>query len=226
MLIDALAVRMATLHDWKFAFFSPENLPVSRHISKLLEKIEGKPFARNGFEERRMTLKEVDQSLGIMNDYFFFIYPDDEILSVDTVLEKARITIFRSGVHGIVIDPWNELEHLYGNLTEAQYLSRELTKIRRFARINQVHVWVIAHPKNLIKEKSDDYRPPIMYEISGGAHWRNKADNRLCIHRPDYLADETEVYIQKIRFKEVGKIGKVSLLFVRDSGEYLDEVSN
>jgi twinkle protein len=220
--IDALCVRMAMTHDWKFAFFSPENLPVSRHIEKLLEKVEGKPFARNGFEERRMTIEEVDQSLCTMNDYFYFIYPENDILSVDKILELARVTIYRHGVHGIVIDPWNELEHLYGNLTEAQYLSRELTKIRRFARLNQIHVWVIAHPRNLVKDKSGDYRPPTMYEISGGAHWRNKADNGLCIHRPDYAIDETQVYIQKIRFKEVGKIGKVSLIYVRDSGEYLD----
>jgi twinkle protein len=220
--IDALAVRMIKLHDWKFAFFSPENLPVSRHISTLLEKIEGKPFARNGYEERRMTLEDVDQNLEIMNDYFFFIYPQNDILSVDKILELARVTIFRHGVHGIVIDPWNELEHNFYNLTETQYLSRELTKIRRFARINQVHIWVIAHPRNLVKDKSGDYRPPTMYEISGGAHWRNKADNGLCIHRPDYSVDETEVYIQKIRFKEIGKIGKVDLIYVKDSGEYLD----
>ena len=220
--VDALAVRMAAAHDWKFAFFSPENLPISRHISKLLEKIEGKPFARNGFEERRMTIGEVDQSLGIMNDYFFFIYPQNEFLSVDTILELARVVIFRHGVHGLILDPWNELDHNYENLTEAQYLSRELSKIRRFARINQVHIWLIAHPRNLVKDKSGDYKPPTMYEISGGAHWRNKADNGLCVHRPDYSTDETEVYIQKIRFKEVGKIGEIKLIYVRDTGEYLD----
>ena len=220
--VDALAVRMAAAHDWKFAFFSPENLPISRHISKLLEKIEGKPFARNGFEERRMTIEEVDQSLGIMNDYFFFIYPQNEFLSVDKILELARVVIFRHGVHGLILDPWNELDHNYENLTEAQYLSRELSKIRRFARINQVHIWLIAHPRNLVKDKSGDYKPPTMYEISGGAHWRNKADNGLCVHRPDYSTDETEVYIQKIRFKEVGKIGEIKLIYVRDTGEYLD----
>jgi twinkle protein len=224
--VDALAVRMAMMHDWKFAFFSPENLPISRHIEKLLEKVAGKPFAQHGIEEQRMTVEEADRDLKTMNEYFYFIYPEDDILSVDTILEKARVTIFRYGVHGIVIDPWNELEHLYGKLTEAQYLSRELTKIRRFARINQVHIWVVAHPRNLVKDKSGNYKAPTMYEISGGAHWRNKADNGICIHRPDYSQDETEVFIQKIRFKEVGKIGKVSLIYVGDTGEYLDKTGN
>ena len=121
--IDALAVRMAVLHDWKFAFFSPENLPISRHIGKLLEKIVGKPFACQGIEEPRMSIEEVDQSLCTMNDYFYFIYPENDVLSVDKILEKARVAIFRYGVYGIIIDPWNELEHLFGNLTEAQYLS-------------------------------------------------------------------------------------------------------
>jgi twinkle protein len=59
-----------------------------------------------------------------------------------------------------------------------------------------------------------------MYEISGGAHWRNKADNGLCLFRPDFDRNETELYIQKIRFKEVGKVGKVSLNYLSDCGNY------
>jgi twinkle protein len=59
-----------------------------------------------------------------------------------------------------------------------------------------------------------------MYEISGGAQWRNKADNGLCLHRPDYIRDETDVIIQKIRFREVGKVGKVTLKYLYDTGEY------
>ena len=110
-------------------------------------------------------------------------------------------------------------------ITEAQYLSRELTKIRRFARVNQVHIWVVAHPRNLAKDTGGNYKAPTMYEISGGAHWRNKADNGICIHRSDYTRDETEVFIQKIRFKEVGRIGKVELIYVKDSGEYLDKIA-
>jgi twinkle protein len=221
--VDQLCINLAASQGWAFAMFSPENWPIQQHIKVLLEKITGKPFSQNGQAEERMSREEVDQNLELLNDYFYFIVPEEDILSVETILEKARVTVFRHGVRGIVIDPWNEVEHLLGNLTEAQYLSHELTKIRRFARMNSVHIWIVAHPRNLVKDKiTGDYRPPTMYEISGGAHWRNKADNGICIHRPDYNRDESEIMIQKIRFREVGQIGKVTLRYSRDSGEYFE----
>jgi len=220
-LVEALAVNL-TAHDWRFVFFSPENWPVERHLQSLLEKVKKAPFRKHGHKNERMSVVDVKDGLAIMDGRFFFIVPKESPLSVDVILEKARVAIFRHGVRGVIIDPWNEIEHAYEGLTEAQYLSRELSKIRRFARMNQVHVWVVAHPRNLIKDKDGNYRPPTMYEISGGAHWRNKADNGICIHRPDYSVDLTEVYIQKIRFREVGKIGQATLRYCRDSGEYLD----
>ena len=60
-----------------------------------------------------------------------------------------------------------------------------------------------------------------MYEISGGAHWRNKADNGICLHRFDYKVDETTVIVQKVRFKEVGKPGEIKLHYSRDVGNYV-----
>lgn len=219
---DALMVNLVRSLGWSFAIFSPENWPPERHIQTLLEKIEGKPFAKDGRYEQRMSREDVQELLQIINQHFFFIVPPEDLLTVETILEKARVAIFRHGVKGVVIDPWNELDHLYNGQTEAQYLSEKLTKIRRFARMNGVHVWIVAHPKNLIKDAGGVYKPPTMYEISGGAQWRNKADNGLCIHRPDYHDDITDIYIQKIRFREVGKVGGVSLRYCGDTGTYFE----
>lgn len=220
--VDALMMNLSIQQGWRFAVFSPENWPIERHVQSLLEKGYGKPFSSKGGLSPRMTRTEVDRGIDALHPWFRFIMPGDAVLSVDTILEKAKIEIFRYGIRGMVIDPWNELEHLYGRLTEAQYLSQELTKIRRFARKNSIHIWVIAHPKNLTKADNGSYKPPTMYEISGGAHWRNKADNGICVHRPDYSRDETEIIVQKIRFREVGKIGQVTLKYCRDSGRYFD----
>ena len=151
----------------------------------------------------------------------FFIYPEVGTPTLDQVLDKARAAVFRHGVNGVVIDPWNELDHQYENMTEAQYLSKQLSKIRQFARRNGVHVWLIAHPRNLLKDKDGTYKPPTMYEISGGAHWRNKADNGLCLFRPDFDNDISTVYVQKIRFRETGKVGETSIKYIRDNGRYI-----
>ncbi len=220
--VDALMVNLLNSQGWAFAVFSPENWPVERHIQTILEKVELKPFAKHGRYTKRISREDVQEVLKIIDAHFHFIVPKEDLLTVETILEKARIAIFRHGVKGVVIDPWNELDHLYEGKTEAQYLSEKLTKIRRFARLNAVHVWVVAHPKNLSKELDGAYRPPTMYEISGGAHWRNKADNGICVHRPDYQNPITEILIQKIRFKEVGKVGATRLRYCADTGTYSD----
>lgn len=218
--VDAMAVAMVKAHGWKFLFFSPENWPIERHLQSLIEKYTGKPFAKHSATSYRMDKKTLFDSMEALKPNIFFLYPDKGSFPVDSILEKARAAVFRYGINGLVIDPWNELDHQMDNLSEAQYLSRELSKIRQFARRNGVHVWVIAHPRNLQKDKDGTYKPPTMYEISGGAHWRNKADNGLCLFRPDLNVDRSVVIVQKIRFKEVGRTGELTLKFCRDDGNY------
>jgi twinkle protein len=219
--VDALAVNMMVEHSWKFLFFSPENWPVEKHLQSIVEKVSHKPFSRRSTTTLRLTKQESLDHLEDIKNFMFFIYPEVGTPTLDQVLDKARAAVFRHGVNGVVIDPWNELDHQYENMTEAQYLSKQLSKIRQFARRNGVHVWLIAHPRNLIKDKDGTYKPPTMYEISGGAHWRNKADNGICLFRPDFDNDVSVVYVQKIRFRETGRVGETSIKYIRDNGRYI-----
>lgn len=218
--IDALMVNLIKNHVWRFGVFSPENWPLERHSSTLLEKLAGKSFAPSQFGAR-MSVAEVKEGLDALDDYIKFIMPKDEFLSIDNILKYARILCLQFGIKGLVIDPWNEVEHDFRGLTETQYISQELTKIRRFARFNGIHVWIIAHPTKLIKNSEGKYDPPTMYDISGGAHWRNKADNGICVYR-DFDMGTTEIIVQKIRFREIGKIGSTSLKYTY-CGNYVGE---
>lgn len=218
--IDNLCIRLARLHGFKTAVFSPENWMVDNHITHLLPKVVSKPFRQNR-DGDPMTQADMERGLAFINEHFFFIVPEEDLLSVDVILEKARMAIFRYGAKGLIIDPWNEVEHIYSGQTEAQYLSLQLTKIRRFARQNAIHTWIVAHPRNLQKDKATGgYNVPTMYEISGGAHWRNKADIGLCVHRPDLNVDESEIIVQKMRFSEEGKIGKVTLKYIHATEQF------
>jgi len=79
------------------------------------------------------------------------------------------------------VDPYNELDHQRpSHMSETEYVSQMLTKIKRFAQHHDVHVWFVAHPRQLRDWKG---QPPTMYDISGSAHFINKADNGLVIHR-------------------------------------------
>jgi twinkle protein len=220
--LDALLVNLAVTHGWSFALFSPENWPIERHAQSLIEKLYKMPFhATRG--AKAINREGIEEAIGEINGRFFFIMPPEDEMTIDAILDKARVTIFRYGIKGLVIDPWNEIDHRYGNLSETQYISEALGKIRRFARRNDIHIWIVAHPQKLLKDKdSGKYKPPTMYEISGGAHWRNKADIGLCVHRPDMNSDITELYVQKIRFREVGKLGAVKFKYARATGNYID----
>jgi len=216
--IDALCVNLMGMEDWRIAYFSPENWPVERHEKTLLEKILLKPFHQSPYGER-MTKEDISGGMGFLDEHVRFIIPKDEIMTVETILKYARITCLQFGIKGLVIDPWNEIEHdQKKGEREDQYISRSLTKIRRFARFNGLHIWVIAHPKNLHKNADGNYDPPTMYDISGGAQWRNKADNGICIYR-DFNTNITKVIVQKIRFREIGQLGECSFKF-KYTGNY------
>lgn len=227
-LIDAMIIGMIKEHGTHVLFFSPENWPVQRHIAGLVEKWTEKPFSANyTWHDQsgpktipRITREELADARKDLDYHIQFLYPDEGSFPVDSILAKAKVAIKRHGVDIIVIDPWNELDHQMDRMTEAQYLSRELSKIRLFARQHSVHIFVVAHPRNLIKDSDGNYQEPTMYEISGGAHWRNKADNGLCVYRENMDNLITTLSIQKIRFREVGRPGEIRLIYNGVDGSY------
>lgn len=219
--VDALAVNMAKANGWKFAVFSPENQPIEDHISRMVEKYAGMPFDRG--PSMRIDQRNLELSEQFLHDHFYWILPDDEEpWTVNTVLAKAKTVITRYGVNGVIIDPWNELEHEFGkDETETQYISRSLSDIRKFARNMGVHVWVVAHPTKLQKKSDGTYPVPTLYDIAGSAHWRNKADNGLVVVRHfDDDSKPIDVHTQKIRFREIGRLGMAQLHFDPKSGHY------
>jgi twinkle protein len=226
-LLDALMINLAQLHDWKFALCSPENQPLKRHAAKLLEKRVGKPF-RNG-PKAKMDSPCLMQGLAWLNDHVHFILPPEDDLTIDSILSIAKSAVLKYGIKGLVIDPWNELDHSKPiPMTETEYISQSLTKVRQFARKHEVHVWVVAHPTKMQKDGTGNYPIPTPYDVSGSAHWRNKADNCLAVWRdlsnPD--GQEVQVHVQKIRFKENGKIGHAILYYDKVTGRYFDEPVN
>jgi twinkle protein len=218
-LLDAIMVNLADRYEWRFAVFSPENHPVQLHASKLMEKWIGKPFGAGPTE--RMTPGEVGSSLDFVTKHFTFLKFERPNLT-DVLREAGDISYKPWRKMGIVIDPWNQIEHFRpSNMTEAEYLSQSLSQVIALVRECQIHLWMIAHPK-VIQRDRDGKRPvPTPYDISGGAHWFNKADNILCVHRD--AADESQmvqVHVQKIRFKHIGHVGVAEFRYDRVTGKY------
>lgn len=219
--LDALLTNLAMLHGWRFAVCSPENQPLELHMQKLLEKYTGKPFNRGRYE--RLTPDDLGNGIDWLHQHFDFILPEE--VTIDCILDKARVLIKRKGINGLVIDPWNEVESLRSTkMSETEWISFALGKMRRFARENSIHLWVVAHPTKLQRDpKSKKHPIPNLYDISGSAHWRNKADNGITVWR-DVMAEfgKVQIHVGKIRFKVVGKPGVVELGYDRVCGRYFE----
>jgi twinkle protein len=150
--IDALAINLARNHAWCFAVCSFEN-PPAEHIAKLAEKYTGLPFWDG--PTRRMSEMELQQAMEWIANHFHLIRFDDEAPTIEAILEKARVAVLRHGIGGVVIDPYNEIEHRRPpNMTETEYVSQLLGNVRRFAQHHGVHVWVCrASCKNTARQQ-------------------------------------------------------------------------
>jgi twinkle protein len=222
--VDGLTVNLARGHEWRFAVFSPENQPLQNHMSRLMEHYARVPF-REGPTER-MSREDMHLCRDWLHDHFRFVLPEEDTdWTVEYVLDTAAALVRRHGINGLVIDPWNEMEHSRPQgQTETEYVSVCLKRMRQFSRQYQIHTWLVAHPTKLYRNKNGEYPVPTLYDISGSAHFRNKADNGIVLWRDlnDPAKQAVEVHVQKIRFREVGKIGGCELKYVPATGAYED----
>lgn len=220
--LDQILHNLADLHGWKMAITSIENQPLERHAAQLLSLHAGEPFGKG--DVPRMSEATMEGALDWLDEHFVFILPDEGGCTVSGILDRVEwADANHFEVQGVVVDPWNELEHRRpANMTETEYVSQSLTRLRRFARAKNKHLWLVAHPTKLQKDlKTGNYPVPTLYDISGSAHFRNKADMGLSVWRD--VTNEgtaTEIHVQKVRFRECGKVGKVELYFDIVTGRY------
>jgi twinkle protein len=215
--IDDVTWRLNKYHEWKTAYFSPENFPLEYHASKIISKFTGKKFSVDCVEpEEYMTTK-----LHVQQNYFF-IYPKDEEFNLETILSKAKYLIRKNGIKVLVIDPWNRLEHqITFGMSETNYISKQLDVIQNFAQKNNILVILVAHPRK-IQKKDNVFEVPNLYDINGSANFYNKADYGITVYR-NRLSKHVEVYVQKVRFKHLGKTGACAFNYDYASGRFIDK---
>ena len=221
--IDSMMVNIAKKEGWRFAIFSPENQPLEDHMSRIMEKYIEAPF-RQGFN-RRMTKEELNYAKDWVKEHFHWILPeDDSEWTLEKILETARGLVRRYGIRGLVIDPWNELESGRGGLSETEYIGMCLKRARQFARRYGIHLWIVAHPAKMYRDKDGSYPVPSLWDISGSAHWRNKSDSGVVIYRDlsDPDSKLVDIHIQKQRFRQDGAMGMASLRYNPIVGDYYE----
>lgn len=211
--IDEMCVRFNILHGWKAAFFSPENMPIAYHASKLLEKLTGTKMARS-----HLKPTEFEMAKDYLRDNFFHILPKDAN-TLANILTKAEYLVKRKGIKVLVIDPYNRIESDSGNLSETQLISRQLDMMTNFAQKHDVLVILMAHPHKITKVNTDEDGIPTLYHINGSAHFYNKADFGIVVHR-NKVDNYTLVRVSKVKFRHLGEGGDAKFKYDTRNGRY------
>lgn len=220
-----LLMGLSELHGWKHAMFSPETGVPTEIIAELAHKYIGKSYGNMPWS---MSLTEKYKADAFLSEYFYLLTPKEGKATVEHLLEIALEIKNTKGLDSFSIDPFNELIHDYAphGGREDKYLEYILGRIRRFARENDVHVFIIAHPRTLRPNKNGIYDPPTAFELSGGAAWYSKAETIICVHRPDMMSNQVEIHIQKAKPKQIGKKGMMQLYWDWQKSRYYERLAD
>ena len=219
--LDALLVNLAKSGQWKFWIFSPENQPLALHHAKIIEKYVGRPFDPG--PNQRLSRDELAEAEDWMQGKFIFCKPDTpkiESILVEGIRQLSSIgTTWKTG---IIIDPWNYLEHHRPtNMSETEYVSEVLSRVIEHVREHYVHLWLVAHPAKQQPRRDGTYAVPGPRDIAGSAHFWNKSDNCITVWRDQTTGgQDVDIHVQKVRFKNIGRIGTTTLEYDRVTGRY------
>lgn len=166
--------------------------PILRdHIARALIGCSNHEFANH--PQRRDAYATLEKQIVIISNSL----NEDLEIDIDGLLELARTAAVRDGCKLFVFDPWNEVEHKRRkDETVTDYIGRAIRAVKRFARMHNVAVWIVAHPT---KPQKGINQMPSLYDVSDSANWSNKADYGLVYHRKDKTQNEGELAVVKVR---------------------------
>ena len=106
-MVNQFMLNLARRHNQSFAICSFEN-PIHVHIAKLAEMMTQKHFFETDRAGVRMERGELEDCLPFINEHFKFLSQDDgKKASLDSIIERIKTAVFRWGISGVVIDPYN-----------------------------------------------------------------------------------------------------------------------
>lgn len=217
--LDNVMVEIARNKEWKFAVCSFEN-PPDVHIAKLAAIYANKPFFSG--PSPRMDRLARDEALTWVREHFVFLHQSDGSLSnLTDILDLGRAAVMRYGIRGIVVDPINYIGR-NTDQSETDWVSDALTQMKLFASANDCHFWLVAHPQKLQRKQDGSFPMPTGYDISGSAHYFNKADMGITIHREDKTSNKSTFHCWKSRFFWSGAVGNAELIYHPPTGKYLN----
>ncbi len=183
----ALVCQLARLHSIRATYVSLEDSSgrMKRHSLNYAVRFAGQEITTDDGEI--ITPIKKGREIEWLDEHLFFVAPSEG--EEDTRdLEWLKRTIWeaacRHGCRIVVLDPWNELEHLWDKRggTVDEYINAALRELKRLMRRYGIILAIVAHPDKAAG-RNESIEDMTLYSISGGAAWKNKADGGIIIAR-------------------------------------------
>ncbi len=170
-------------YNMKASFFSPEHSPMALHQTNFIQKAVGKPFwkAKDGFD--RITKSDIERYKDWANEKLYITLPEGkEVATWDWILDKFQEQMFSFGVDIFVVDAFNKVL-LPKGMNKKDAIDEVLTKLTHFCQVNNVIIFLIAHPTKMQKNNEGKYESPTLYDVSGSSDFRNQTHDGFCVYR-------------------------------------------
>jgi twinkle protein len=180
--------------DLKFAWFTPENRPISREHARMAEVLTGKSIKTG--RSNSMSDEMFKKAIRFIEKHFYIISPDkknfeafggsvnkDNLNTLDSIQRYLIYLRKTENIFGFVIDAWNKIEHEQPKYqTETNFISQQLDRVIDFIDYWDLCAIIIVHPKK-IEQQGNNYKMPSLYDVKGSSAWKEKADIGIIVHR-------------------------------------------
>lgn len=225
LLLEQLSTLKSHFDGWKHGVFSPENMPVEDWYDNIIEMYIGKSCDKH-YDKNLMSEKEYLRGIDFVNEHFYVIYPEEDF-KLETIFECTSQLIKDKKISNIILDPYNTIDHeLNVGEREDLYISRFMSKLKRYAVKNYIPIQLVAHQLTPQKDNDGRYIKPDVNKIKGGGTFADKADNVNYVWRPNRALDFSDTAVvfgsQKIKKQKlVGIPGDVhNIDFSRKQNRY------
>ena len=217
------AYHVAQNENVKVGFLSFETHPY-RTRDHLCRLHTGKPWGDLSAAQQDEVAHSLDRSFRIVHRTF-----EDKAHNLGWLRDMVYTLAVRDNCKLIVVDPWNELEHLpEPGESMTAYINFALQQIRVWAEQFDTHICLIAHPRKMPTEGKP--RSPVGYDISDSAAFANKPSLGFTVHQDE--ADDglpiVKVVTWKVRDTQLYGFekGQIKLEFNAEAMNYIKHHAN
>ena len=206
--VNQLVAQLALNHGWVTGIASFE-MRLDPYVSDTLRTVRLKK------PKQDWTPEDYALTEDWINDYFPLISPtdDDDNHDIDWLIEAAFLCVRDHNARVILIDPWNEIEHMRSkNENLGEYIGRALQALKSFAKRHNCLVILVTHPtKAGATKKSEDLN---LYDCADSAHFANKADVGVVVKNMGDQSNLSKIIVCKVKYiPDMGNIGEIVLAY-------------